>query len=705
MFLSLTTEVACQTSDQTPAAGVQEIERSGGPAQRIPQQRQISTASLQGIVLDADNGPIPRVSVQLVGETAPAATQTAGDGIFRLLHLPPGNYDLLFAKSGAQTYVRSNVHLYAGEVLSIEVHLIAIRNSPGRSPIPQQPTELKGEGQYQTISRRPDSNGAVVVEKEVQLAPDNQVYMPQPDRWQVGMPLYHRYAENLEAPFVLGHWYDPFNRNKLKGDIPIRGQKTFFSFTGDSITAFEGRRLPVPSGQSAANPNQPGFFGPGGQFFLAQTFRFTFDLFHGETNAFRPVDWRIRVTPAANLNYIRVQENQVISPDVRAGTSRIDGHVGLQEAFGEVKLRNLGPNFDFVNLRAGVQQFVSDFRGLIFADEQPGFRLFGNLRSNRLQYNFVGFDLLEKNTNSGLNTFRRRSREVAIANMFIQDFFIKGYTTQFSYHFQRDQATLHYDDNGFLVRPAPIGTVISDGTPLLHRIDAHYIGWTGDGHIGRTNINHAFYQVFGDDTLNPFADRKMDINAKLTEVELSRDSDWLRYRASFLYAGGEKNPRGRTAHGFDSIVDAESFAGGAFSFFNRESIRLTGTGVALTPGDSFLPDLRASKDEGQSNFVNPGLFLYNAGVDGKLTQTIKLIGNVSFLQFSRTEPLVFLLQQAGIRRTIGVDSSVGVLYRPLLSDNIVITAGTAVLAPGRGLRDIYNSQTLISTFGTVRFQF
>ena len=59
--------------------------------------------------------------------------------------------------------------------------------------------------------------------------------------------------------------------------------------------------------------------GRGGQFFLGQTFRFSFDLFHGDTS-FRPVDWRIRVTPAVNLNYFKVRELGVVNPDVRQGT-------------------------------------------------------------------------------------------------------------------------------------------------------------------------------------------------------------------------------------------------------------------------------------------------------------------------------------------------------------------------------------------------
>ena len=190
------------------------------------------------------------------------------------------------------------------------------------------------------------------------------------------------------------------------------------------------------------------------------------------------MDWRIRITPAANLNYLLARENQIVSPDVRRGTTRFDTHVGLQEAFGEVKLADLGPNYDFLNIRLGIQQFVSDFRGFIFADEQPGARLFGNLMSNRFQWNLAAFDLMEKDSNSGLNSFRRRGRDVAIANVFIQDAFFKGYTAQFSYHFVRDNGRMHYDDNGFLVRPAPLGTI------TRHRTDVHYLGWTGMGISG-----------------------------------------------------------------------------------------------------------------------------------------------------------------------------------------------------------------------------
>jgi len=63
---------------------------------------------------------------------------------------------------------------------------------------------------------------------------------------------------------------------------------------------------------------------------------------------------------------LKVRELGIIGPDVRSGTNRFDTHVGLQEAFVEVKLHDLGPNYDFVSARAGIQQFNADFTRLPF---------------------------------------------------------------------------------------------------------------------------------------------------------------------------------------------------------------------------------------------------------------------------------------------------------------------------------------------------
>ena len=205
--------------------------------------------------------------------------------------------------------------------------------------------------------------------------------------------------------------------------------------TGKSQTGVDARRLPVPSGLDAANPGSSGFFGRGEQVFASETLRFSFDLFRGDTS-FRPADFRFRFTPEINLNFLQARERGIVNIDPRKGTDRFDAHVGVQEAFVEAKLRDLSPNYDFVSVRAGIQQFTSDFRGFLFSEEQPGVRIFGNLRSNRIAYNLAWFYFLEKNTNSGLNTFEKRGQQVYVANVYVQDFLAKGLHNEFSFPLQ-----------------------------------------------------------------------------------------------------------------------------------------------------------------------------------------------------------------------------------------------------------------------------
>ncbi len=293
---------------------------------------------------------------------------------------------------------------------------------------------------------------------------------------------------------------------------------------------------------------------------------------------------------------------------------------------------------------------------------------------------------------------------MSIANLYWQDFLFKGYTTQFSYHYNKDDATRHFDENGFLVRPAPIGNV------QPHSIHAHYIGWTSNGHIGKINVSHAVYQALGHDSGNMFnfaivRPTRAYINAQMAALELSVDRDWVRLHTSGFFASGDTKPRDGTERGFDAISEAQSFAGGIFSFFNREGIRLTGTGVGLVAPNSFLPNLRSNKEEGQANFINPGIFLVNAGADFNLTTTLRAVTNVNYMRFNHTEPLETLLFQSHIDQSIGIDYSIGVVYRPKLSENIVITSGVAGLTPGLGFRQIYTNKTLVSGFTTVRFKF
>lgn len=502
--------------------------------------------------------------------------------------------------------------------------------------------------------------------------------IPLTDRWRIGFGDWNRR--------VKGHVYDPYNQNPVKGDYAIPGtQSTFFTLTGVLDLHADSQRLPVPSDVSSARPDSEEFFGRGETFAGVGQALVTFDLFHGST-AYKPVDWELRVTGAGNLNYLSTRENGIVNIDPTRGTDRTDRHASLQEAFGEVRLATVSPSFDFVSLRAGIQSFTSDFRGFVFSDQNLGARLFGNLAANRYQWNLVFFDQLEKDTNSGLNTFERRKQQVAVANLYMQDFLgLLGYTTQLSFHWNRDRGERHLDNNGFPVRPALIGS------SREHEQDAYYVGWTSDGHIGRLNVNHAFYQLFGHDTFDPIAGQRVTLDGRLAALELSVDKDWMRYKVSGFYQSGDTSPGDDRASGFDSILDDVNFAGGPFSFFNRQQIRLTQTGVALTNKNSLLVDFKSSKDEGMSEYVNPGVFLLNAGLTAKLTPKLVLEANANWIRFVTTAPLEFVLFQPSIPHEVGWDTSLGIRYRPFLNDNVVFVAGGALFFPGAGFKEIYSS--------------
>jgi hypothetical protein len=519
---------------------------------------------------------------------------------------------------------------------------------------------------------------------EVQESPH---FVPIPDRWRLGFPAWDRYGKGHPSqddyPFVEGNWWDPYNQNVLKGDYPILGRHTFFVFTGTSQTILEQRQVPTGTTpfESTVNPHQEEFFGDPDQFVYIQNFKLSFELNHGDA-AFKPLDWRIKVTPIFNINYLDVEELGVVNPDVREGTTRDRTDFALEEWFIETKLADLSVDYDFVSARAGSQFFTSDFRGFIFSDTNRAIRLFGTRLANRDQFNLIWFDPIEKETNSGLNrTSEDRHQNILIANYYRQDFIWPGYTTQLSVHYNHDKPSFLFDENHFLVRPDPVGVFEP------HELNVVYLGWAGDGHIGRYNIDHAFYWALGRDTLNPMAGKGVDVNAQMAAIEVSYDRDWARFRTSYFWSSGDDDPTDDDGEGFDSIFDNPNFAGGQFSYWQRQAIRLFG--VNLVNAGSLVPDLRSSKIQGQSNFVNPGLHLVNFGMDMDITPKLKWINNLNFLWFDQTNVLRQFTFQDDIETRIGTDVSTGIEYRPHLNNNMIIFMGLSALVPGAGFEDLY----------------
>lgn len=514
-------------------------------------------------------------------------------------------------------------------------------------------------------------------------------FVPVDDRWRLGQPNSDRYGKAHpimdDYPGVEGACWDPYNQNVLKGDYPVFGQHTFMKLTYKNLSLFEGRQLPTPTTpfEATRNPGAAAFFGDPDQFFFTSYNSFALDLFHGNA-AFKPNDWRVRLNLVQNVNYLRASELAVVNPDVRAGLTRTRHDFTLEEWFFESKISDLSPYYDFMSARIGSQPFVSDFRGFIFSDVNRGVRLFGTRDSNRDQFNLMFFDQTEKDTNSLLNRLDKdRHQNTFIANYYRQDFLFPGYNINMSFHANRDEASTEFNLNNFLVRPDPVGVF------QPHDVRSYYFGAASNGHIERINVSSAFYYVFGRDDLNPIAGREVDISAYLAALELSYDRDWVRFRSSYLYNSGDADPNDGQATGFDAITPNPNFAGNEFSYWGRQNPRLFG--VELTNRLSLNPSLRSDKFQGQTNFVNPGLHLFNLGIDGDITPRLKSINNFNFLWLDKTAPLETYLFSGEVDKFIGTDISSGVEYRPLLNNNILLLGGLSTLVGGDGFRDLFQT--------------
>ncbi|MDQ3586590.1 MAG: carboxypeptidase-like regulatory domain-containing protein [Acidobacteriota bacterium] len=639
------------------------------------------SARLTGVVRNPAKAPVAGVTVTAINQvtTRRARTKTNGSGQYSF-NLDAGAYRILVDAPGMLRFDQENVIIDGSSDRTFDIELKA------------QPEAAKGDGDG-VAATVPDPTAG---EEPLGYAGDDSVESRPPteagvreqrDRWRISFPEYDRYGENTargrDIPFRTASWYNPYDQNILKGDYPIFGNKVFMILSGVSTTTVQQFRNPIPSNVNSARPGNGEFFGKPEIFAAQQFLQFTFEMFHGDTT-FRPRNWAIKISPTFSLpNYVDARENGIINVDPRRGTNRTDTHFSLEEAFAEVKFEDTNANFDFISVRAGIQPFVSDFRGFIYTDSNLGARVFGGFDNNRYQFNLAYFSQLEKDTNSGLNRFDRRQQNVYIANIFRQDFIERGFTGQFSFLFNDDRRGVEFDRNGFQVRPALIGD------NREHSIKVGYLGFNTDGHIGRLNLTGSYYLALGRDSLNPIAGRGTHVRAQMTAVEASVDRDYLRPRLSFFWASGDKDPTDGVATGFDAILDDPNFVGGQFSFWNRSGIPLTQTAVGLVQPFSVLPSLRSSKIQGQANFVNPGIFIYNAGLDIEVTQRIKTIFNVNYLRFHRTESLEYLLFQNRIRKEIGYDLSMGIVYRPLLINNVQFTFGASTLLTGRGFRDIF----------------
>ena len=524
--------------------------------------------------------------------------------------------------------------------------------------------------------------------------------LPIPDRWRLITAFCPTQTVFTAIREVCAPQTDPYRQNLLKGDrpiplydlpdwLPINGLDWFLTLNAISDTVIEPRTFPIPVGvQTTERPDSNNVFGRPASLVLGQTFIVGAALTKGMT-AFKPPDVEYRVALAYNINFVDVPERRVLFVEPSRPSRRLDSFLGVQELFVDKHLGNDSSRYDFHSIRVGIQPFQTDFRGFLFNDNQLGIRLFGNRDNNRFQYNIAAIWRLEKDTNSGLNSVMDTPRRdwVFMANLYRQDFPFVGLTSQViaAYNLNRENEEIAIDDNGFPVRPALFGTLRS------REYDVVYVGYNADGRIGRVNLTASFYGAFGEDRFNPITDRVARIEGYFAAVEASYDYNWMRFRLSALYATGDGDPYDDVESGFDAIFENPQFAGADTSYWIRQVIPFAGGGRAVNVNgrNGILNSLRSSKEEGQSNFTNPGTMLLGVGADFDVTPEARVSVNLNQLWFENTAVLEVLRNQGSISRNIGQDLSVSGIYRPNTNQNIVFRLSAAALVPGQGFDDLF----------------
>lgn len=516
---------------------------------------------------------------------------------------------------------------------------------------------------------------------------------PVPDRWRIVDTL--GYRQNL---------WDPYSgNNPLKADKPVFGRDWFFNLGVVSDSILNARNIPVPVGNATtAQSNQLDTIGDGDQILFNQNLIVETVLYQGDT-VFRPPDYEFRFTPVFNFNYVDTDERGLVKVDPTDGRSngenRAESFIGIQALFVDKHLRNVSDSYDFDSIRFGIQPITADFRGFLFLDQPLGVRLFGTRNNNHIQYNLGWFRRLDKDINNGLNdvTTALRDDDVFLANLYWQDLPSRGFTSQVTviYNRNREKNKIQYDDNGFIARP---GSLFEERG---RNYDATYLGYSGDGHFGRMNLSTSLYYLTGRETSTRFDNATNDISAWFAAAEASVDFDWIRLRLSGLYASGDDDPFDGDSEGFDAIFENPQFAGADTSYYISQSIPLIGGGgVSLNGRNGVLNSLRSSKEQGQSNFINPGMKLVGVGADFDISTALRVSGNVNQMWFDDTAVLEALRQQGNIDSEIGTDISLAIIYRPFFTQNVVFRLSGAVLRAGDGFKELYgDDDTRYSVLG------
>jgi len=473
---------------------------------------------------------------------------------------------------------------------------------------------------------------------------------------------------------------NPYEQSTIKGDRPIFRDDWYLSVGAELSTVYEFGRVLGEQGNSRVDASSQSLFP-------------SLSLTRG-TTTFRPPDWRFQLRAGAS---VRTAESLAGRAQSGSLERRDRADLSVEEFFIERHLRNLSDRYDFQSLRIGSQPLIADFRGFLIQDHQPAVRFFGNARNNQLQYNAMWIRRLAKDPVSGLNSDELRDEDLWLANLYLQDVPVLGFQLQgvVLYHRDRERSartelSLERSAKVLGASMRPVGDRVGE---RIRGHDVVYLGANGDGHLGRLNLTFSSYAAMGRDEGGPVGSGSRSVSAYFGAAEASVDFDWYRIKAYAMLASGDSDPLDDRSEGFDFVRDRPTFGGLEDGFWQRESMSLSfaaagGSGVQLVARDGVLPSLRSRADKDAANFVNPGLRLFGLGADFDVLPELRLRLNATYMEFDDTASLRFLSGERSIRRHLGEDYSLALIYRPWFINNVSVRVSAAAFMPGGGLIDL-----------------
>ena len=256
--------------------------------------------------------------------------------------LRPATYDLRATLPGFQAFDKAGIAVRAGEVFALEFELTslpppdlhpncAVRRSP-RFARCRMPSRLRSPVKPCRFSRRLLT---------IRYSPDAESLGVRFSRLSPLSPARRRSL--CERPLVRSVQSEQAQGRLSRSSATDVPESRLHQRYVSSMAAASGsqRRRYV------AMPTARNFFGKFGQFFLNENLAFSLDLFHGDTS-FRPVDWRIKITPEVNVNYLAVQENGIVNVD-RAQGNHAAGHA--RRPAGSVRRSEAGGSEHALRLR------------------------------------------------------------------------------------------------------------------------------------------------------------------------------------------------------------------------------------------------------------------------------------------------------------------------------------------------------------------